>query len=686
MNSLNRHIPPVLFWSLLFFLLPVTHSCAAAVPDAPSIEECACCPSSEATCASSPQAKGEEKVLWDIWSLMRMAGDDAGWGHSVTSSYVEGGKTFYKTEITNFMEIKRFGQSLTITMEMSWLEDENGKVIEQHQKNLMSEQETLYDLKVSGTEAVFAITTLGKPIEKTIPWDKDTVGPVGTLKIRKERGLKPGEKFSFKVFSFDLAKIATVTLEQKEFEETELLDGEKRTLHRSVSYMDILPGIKTSEWCDEEFTSIKTVTNVTGIKIETYITTKERAQNSGGGELKADLILETMAKSNINLPAPYSLDSILYRFEAKDPDLGIPEGLGDIRQKVIENDGQKAVVLIKTCFPEKSQKRPMKDVPDELLEYIEPNAFLQCDHAGLKAKAIELVGDEPDAWKAACRLEKFVYDYIEDKNFGTGFASAAEVFENPTGDCSEHGVLLAALCRAAGIPARVGVGYMYLGGIFGGHMWAEVWINGEWYPIDGVMGIGRVDPTHIRFSSGSLKGGGLGEAFLNAVTALGNLKITILEFTRGQRTVTVGESFVDYAIDGDTYTNILYGISITKPKGYEFENYKKDFSGVKFTLVEMEGESDADLDALPAAFSFTIDDMKKRISAGGGKIKSEVRRRINGRTGTVFMIDEHGKTRRVLALIESDTCYLLSMRIEKGEEERDIMAFETMAGSIRFSE
>ena len=138
------------------------------------------------------------------------------------------------------------------------------------------------------------------------------------------------------------------------------------------------------------------------------------------------------------------------------------------------------------------------------MEYLEPNAYLQSDHKELQRKALEIVGDETDAWKAACLLENFVNKHIKEISFGTAQASAAEVLENATGDCSEHAVLLAALCRAAGIPARVAIGYMYIAGIFGGHMWAEVWIDGDWYPIDGVVGIGRVGPTHITFSTSSL--------------------------------------------------------------------------------------------------------------------------------------------------------------------------------------
>lgn len=634
---------------------------------------------------SSAFAQDQEEVLWDTWMLMKMAGDESGWVHSIiTKQKNEDGDIIFKTELVTHMEMMRFGQSVKISAEAMTLEDESGNVFQAHQKTIMSGNEMLYDLELRGEEAIITVTTMGTPRESKISWEEDVRGPMGIWLLRKEKGREPGTKFSYKSFSFDFSRVFTSSVEVKGPDETELLGGEKATFCRSVSTVDVMPGVKTNEWLDDNYDTIKTSVSIMGMEIETFRTTKERAQKAGGAELKTDMILETMAKANISLPSPYKLDSILYHFKAKNPDLGIPEGLADFRQEVKESDGQTATVLIRTVVPESSQNRPLKDPQPDLVEYLEPNAFLQSDDPGLKAKAQEVVGGETDAWKAACLLEHFVWEYISDKNFGTGFATAAEVFENPRGDCSEHGVLLAAMCRAAGIPARVAMGYMYLGGIFGGHMWAEVWINGEWYPIDGVMGIGRVDPTHITFCTSSLKDSGVGDAFVSAVQGLGNLEITILEFTRGDRTIKVGEHFKDYVIDGDTYTNTLHGISITKPEEYTFDNYEREFSGPDFDLVKFEGETVVDIKALPAAFSFTMKDFKDLVKSTDGEILSELPRKVCGHDSSVFMIKQGDAERRVLALITNDTCYVISMEIKN--EEKDIADFEAMVKSIRFSE
>ena len=99
-------------------------------------------------------------------------------------------------------------------------------------------------------------------------------------------------------------------------------------------------------------------------------------------------------------------------------------------------------------------------------------------------------------------------DELKNKNFATAFAPASEVARNLSGDCTEHGVLTAALCRAVGVPARVAIGLVYvdhLGG-FGFHMWNEVYVNRRWVAIDAAFDQSEVDAVHLKLSDTSLAG------------------------------------------------------------------------------------------------------------------------------------------------------------------------------------
>lgn len=630
----------------------------------------------------------DESLLREGWMRSLMGEEEIGWVHEQVFQFEKDGQTFFRILTETEMEMKRFGQGVKISVKGESIEDADGHVVEMHQETMMSTNVTKYDLYVEGDKAKVTITTMGTPRESTIDWSPDILGGMGVDKLRREKGFEPGSVYTYKTFLFDYMQAGTLTVEGIGFEETEMLDGEKRRFFKSKTEIDLLPGIPTYEWSGEDFMTYKTSVSMMGLDIKAFRTTKERATMAAAEEMKLDVIIETMATSNVNIPVPYKLDSILYRFKAKDKELGLPDNMNRLTQEVIEQKDGEAIIRISAKVPDSTMAFPLENPPEELAEFLEPNAYIQSDHPPLREKALEIVKGETDAWAAACKLESFVYKHIKDKNFGTGFASAAEVFENPTGDCSEHAVLLAAVCRAVGIPARAAMGYMYLGGIFGGHVWVEVWINGKWYAIDGVMGIGRVDPTHITFSDSSLKQGGLALSFADAMRGLGNVDLEILEFTRDGKVIKVGkEGFKEYAIDGNTFTNTLYGISITKPDGFEFKDYIKDYSGPDFKLVDIRSDdSKVRLEARPAVFSFSYDELRESIKARGLEIKSETEKLIGGQKGKIYACEDDGSKKeriQIMGLIHQDTCYVLAMEIEN--EEADVAVFNGMVDSIRFS-
>jgi transglutaminase-like putative cysteine protease len=79
--------------------------------------------------------------------------------------------------------------------------------------------------------------------------------------------------------------------------------------------------------------------------------------------------------------------------------------------------------------------------------------------------------------------------------------SAREVLARRRGDCNEHAVLLAALARAAGIPARVVAGAVYANDGFYYHAWTELWL-GRWVSADAAFGQLPADATHVKLLEG----------------------------------------------------------------------------------------------------------------------------------------------------------------------------------------
>jgi transglutaminase-like putative cysteine protease len=82
--------------------------------------------------------------------------------------------------------------------------------------------------------------------------------------------------------------------------------------------------------------------------------------------------------------------------------------------------------------------------------------------------------------------------------------SALEVLKTRVGDCNEHSVLLTALLRSAGIPARINVGLVYARGKFFYHAWNEAYL-GTWISMDSVLNQMPTDATHIKMIEGGLQ-------------------------------------------------------------------------------------------------------------------------------------------------------------------------------------
>lgn len=87
-------------------------------------------------------------------------------------------------------------------------------------------------------------------------------------------------------------------------------------------------------------------------------------------------------------------------------------------------------------------------------------------------------------WDIAQRVTRFVFEWIRDKNYSVGFASAQEVARNPQGACAQHGMLAVALLRRLGVPARAATGWIGLGETEAVHFWVEARIGGRWIPLD----------------------------------------------------------------------------------------------------------------------------------------------------------------------------------------------------------
>jgi hypothetical protein len=175
--------------------------------------------------------------------------------------------------------------------------------------------------------------------------------------------------------------------------------------------------------------------------------------------------------------------------------------------------------------------------PVELQTFLQSTIYVDITDPVVKEMADKAArtAEGDSLYALADALRQYVSKAITCKSLNIGYATASEVARSKEGDCSEHAVLLTALARAKGLPARAVSGLIGVGETPGGpcdklyyHMWTQVWIGGTWVDLDAAQHETDCDPTHIALSIMPLTSDVVvEEELLRALQVIGQLEVTV---------------------------------------------------------------------------------------------------------------------------------------------------------------
>jgi hypothetical protein len=179
----------------------------------------------------------------------------------------------------------------------------------------------------------------------------------------------------------------------------------------------------------------------------------------------------------------------------------------------------------------------------EARQYLDPEPLIESDAPEIRAASATALQGVVGPRARAERLTRYV-NALLDKKPTLSLPSARDVLRTKVGDCNEHTALYVAMARAAGIPARIAVGLVYVRGVTGAfyyHAWPEVYLEepdgrGLWLPADPTLNEFPADATHVRLARGGLS---KQAAILPLV---GRLKMTVLdlELAPGATPILIG--------------------------------------------------------------------------------------------------------------------------------------------------
>jgi len=291
--------------------------------------------------------------------------------------------------------------------------------------------------------------------------------------------------------------------------QVELL-GKTVTLTEVISRTNMFMAgeVQSTSYVDDELVAMKTQTTLMGMQLEMVACSKEFAFSETA---PADIMGKTFISSPKALPGIGTAKLARYQIRPTEDaqDFKIPS---NDNQKARSTASGKVFVTVKPAPMPSRARFGYRGKDPEVLDALLPNQFVQSNDEKIIQLAKQAVGETKDAAEAARKIESFTANYIDVMTLSTGYASAAEVAESRQGDCTEFAVLTAALCRAAGIPARIVVGVAYVDefmgyeNVFGGHAWTEAYVGNRWVGLDAAFkagGRGGYDAGHIALAAGS---------------------------------------------------------------------------------------------------------------------------------------------------------------------------------------
>ena len=124
-------------------------------------------------------------------------------------------------------------------------------------------------------------------------------------------------------------------------------------------------------------------------------------------------------------------------------------------------------------------------LPAGFEQYIVPTSNCQSDDSSIVALASSITAGANSPYEAALLIFNWVRDNIDYEFYYNTQKGAVGTLNSGGGNCVDTAHLLIALERAVGIPARYVHGYcQFSSGSWYGHVWANVYIDGQWIVAD----------------------------------------------------------------------------------------------------------------------------------------------------------------------------------------------------------
>jgi hypothetical protein len=491
-------------------------------------------PTSDATVAPAAAAGSQASANMgdrEVWEINEIAGKRVGYAKTTIHPETVNGRSGVRIEGLSQMKFQRAGQGVEMEVQFDSTETADGHLVDFNCKiaqGAMLIQQT--SGRVEGDQLQLNLTTMGKTLKSSIPWSTSYGGLIAGEQSLWRSPMKPGETRKFQALMPGFNLVATTTLAAQQYEPVEIL-GKSQELLRIDMTTTFGDGQsqRGTLWTDRQGEILRK--REEAMDMMTIRVPKAVALAEPGGNTPYDLMLGMSVNLDRPLNSAHASRRIRYvlQLDGANPADVFPSGCSQAIKSLGTNEAEVTVYAVRPDQP--GNASAPADPPSD--EDRQANNMIQSDNPAVVALAQKVAPEEKDPWKVAVALEKYVRGYIVAADYSQAFATAAQVAESRRGDCTEHAVLLAALARARGIPARVAVGLVYTEQTgqpsFGFHMWDEVYVADRWIPLDATLARGGIGAAHLKLAHTSLASASAFTSFLPVAQVAGKLRIKVAE-------------------------------------------------------------------------------------------------------------------------------------------------------------
>ena len=461
-----------------------------------------------------PAVVKADGILYDYWFAAAVDGQIIGYTHWEAKEETKNGRKLLTGSKYQKFTVSRIGQTVNQFGEESTVETPEGEVLVTSFRQGLGNQSLSITGVVDGK--VLKVTgSGGAQAASDTPWPAGVVGVAREPMLFKQNKLKPGESFEYLSYVAPINRAVKITV-TFEGEETLTLwpNTPPRKLNKYVARMEPLPQFKfppNVTWTDPDSGEpllVEFKYPPLGGRVSFLRTTQQAATAPITRPL--ELFNTQSIRLDREIPQIHQRGSVVYKVAMADDDEPNTAFATDARQEVKNFDPKTKTFELHVS----ASHGPVKGAENEPApgkEYLGSSFYINWDNADVKghaAKAVAGLGPNATAWDKARAVERWVNQNMKAFEFSQAMAPADQVAKTLSGDCTEYAMLAAAMCRAVGVPSRIVVGLVHAPGKDGKyylayHMWAEVYADGQWLPIDATLGMGGVGPGHVKISDSS---------------------------------------------------------------------------------------------------------------------------------------------------------------------------------------